>query len=69
MVIPVTVTATILFTFLLYIVFVDKNLIPDTIEMHDLPDDLKMKKLVNPNIPHAKCCEYAAFRSLLAGPE
>jgi Na+/H+ antiporter NhaD/arsenite permease-like protein len=54
MVIPVTVTAIILFPFLLYIVFANKDLIPDTIDMRDLPDDLKEKTPVNPNIPHAK---------------
>ncbi len=54
MVVPVTVTAIILFPFLLYIVFADKDLIPDTIDMHDIPYDLKEKKPVNPNIPLAK---------------
>ena len=54
MVVPVTATAIILFPFLLYIIFADKGLIPDTIDMHDLPPGLRERKPVNPNIPLAK---------------
>ncbi len=54
MIVPVIVTAIVLFPFLLYIVFADESLIPISIKMHDLPEELKAKKPVNPNIPHAR---------------
>lgn len=54
MIVPVIVTAIVLFPFLLYIVFADESLIPFSIKMHELPDELKLKKPVNPNIPHAR---------------
>jgi Na+/H+ antiporter NhaD/arsenite permease-like protein len=54
MIVPVIVTAIVLFPFLLYIVFADESLIPFSIKMHELPDEVKNKKPVNPNIPHAR---------------
>jgi len=54
MIVPVVVTAIVLFPFLLYIVFADQALIPNKIEMHDISDEAKAKKPVNPNIPHAR---------------
>ena len=54
MIVPVIVTAIVLFPFLLYIVFADESLIPFSIKMHELPDEVKSKKPVNPNIPHAR---------------
>ncbi|OAQ94002.1 arsenite efflux transporter ArsB-like [Purpureocillium lilacinum] len=54
MIVPVVATAVILFPFLLYIVFADESLIPYSINMHELPDEVKDKKPVNPNIPHAR---------------
>lgn len=54
MIVPVTVTAIVLFPFLLYIVFADESLIPFSIKMHELPEEAKAKKPVNPNIPHAR---------------
>lgn len=53
-IVPVVVTGIILFPFLLYIIFQDENLIPETILMEDLPDEIKNKPPVNPNIPFAK---------------
>lgn len=53
MVVPVVVTAIVLFPFLLYIVFADPKLIPSSIKMHELSDEEKRKKPVNPNIPFA----------------
>ncbi|KAJ4991007.1 arsenite efflux transporter [Stagonosporopsis vannaccii] len=53
-VVPVIATGIILFPFLLYIIFQDENLIPETILMEDLPDEIKNKPPVNPNIPFAK---------------
>jgi hypothetical protein len=52
--VPVLVTAIVLFPFLLYIVFADPHLIPISIEMHELSEQEKAKKPVNPNIPHAR---------------
>lgn len=54
MIVPVVVTAIVVFPFLLYIIFADVSLIPVSIEMHELSDEAKAKKPVNPNIPHAR---------------
>jgi len=54
MIVPVVVTAIVLFPFLLYIVFADESLIPLSIKMHELTEEEKAKKPVNPNIPHAR---------------
>lgn len=53
MIVPVVVTAIVLFPFLLYIVFADPKLIPSSIRMHELSEEEKRKKPVNPNIPYA----------------
>jgi len=53
MIVPVVVTAIVLFPFLLYIVFADPKLIPQSIRMHELSEEEKRKKPVNPNIPFA----------------
>ncbi|KAH8592071.1 hypothetical protein B0O99DRAFT_518399 [Bisporella sp. PMI_857] len=54
MIVPVIVTAIVLFPFLLYIIFADETLIPMSITMHELSEEAKAKKPVNPNIPHAR---------------
>lgn len=54
MIVPVIVTAIVLFPFLLYIVFADESLIPLSIKMHELSEEAKAKKPVNPNIPHGR---------------
>ncbi|VUC27256.1 unnamed protein product [Clonostachys rosea] len=54
MVVPVVITGIVLLHFLVYIIFEDENLIPTSIEIHDLPDHAKGKKPVNPNIPFAR---------------
>jgi Na+/H+ antiporter NhaD/arsenite permease-like protein len=54
MIVPVIVTAIVLFPFLLYIVFADESLIPLSIKMHELSDEAKARRPVNPNIPHAR---------------
>ena len=54
MIVPVLVTAIVLFPFLLYIVFANEDLIPLSIKMHDLPEEVKARKPVNPNIPNAR---------------
>lgn len=53
-IVPVLVTGIVLFPFLLYIIFHDESLIPSSIQMEDLPEELKNRKPVNPNIPFAK---------------
>ena len=54
MVVPVVCTAIVLFPFLLYIVFADDTLIPYSIKMHELPEEMRQRKPVNPNIPNAR---------------
>jgi Na+/H+ antiporter NhaD/arsenite permease-like protein len=53
-IVPVAVTAIVLFPFLLYFVFADESLIPRHIKMHELPEEAKNRKPINPNIPHAR---------------
>jgi Na+/H+ antiporter NhaD/arsenite permease-like protein len=53
-IVPVVATAIVLFPFLLYIVFANESLIPYSIKMHELPEEARGKKPVNPNIPHAR---------------
>lgn len=54
MIVPVIVTAIVLFPFLLYIVFAEETLIPLSIEMHQLSQEEKDKVPVNPNIPDGR---------------
>jgi Na+/H+ antiporter NhaD/arsenite permease-like protein len=54
MIVPVVVTAVVLFPFLLYVVFADEKLIPSEIEMHTLPAAAREKEPVNPNIPYVQ---------------
>ncbi|KAK1722553.1 arsenite efflux transporter [Colletotrichum acutatum] len=54
MVVPVVVTAIVLFPFLLYIIFADKKLIPESIEMFQPPEEAMQSKPVNPNIPNPR---------------
>ncbi|EXJ90944.1 hypothetical protein A1O1_04051 [Capronia coronata CBS 617.96] len=54
MIVPVVVTAIVLFPFLLYVVFADERLIPLSIVTRELPDELKTQTPRNPNIPYAR---------------
>jgi Na+/H+ antiporter NhaD/arsenite permease-like protein len=54
MIVPVVITAIAVFPFLLYIVFNNESLIPTSIKMHELPEEAKSRKPVNPNIPNAR---------------
>jgi Na+/H+ antiporter NhaD/arsenite permease-like protein len=54
MIVPVVVTAIVLFPFLLFIVFPYESLIPSKIEMYVLSEEEKKKTPVNPNIPYAR---------------
>ncbi|KAI1307174.1 putative arsenite transmembrane transporter protein [Xylaria venustula] len=54
MVVPVVITAIVLFPFLLYIVFANESLIPSSIEMHELDEEARARKPVNPNIPYGR---------------
>lgn len=51
MVVPVVITSIVLFPFLLYIVFADESLIPLSIEKHELSEEEKATKPLNPNLP------------------
>lgn len=51
MIVPVVVTAILLFPFLLYVVFRSKKLIPKSIEMHELPEDIRQETPRNPCLP------------------
>ncbi|KAL0936011.1 arsenite efflux transporter [Colletotrichum truncatum] len=53
MVVPVVITALVLFPFLLYIIFANEGLIPVSIHMWELPAEARLKP-VNPNIPNAR---------------
>ncbi|KAI1171022.1 hypothetical protein F4777DRAFT_83281 [Nemania sp. FL0916] len=54
MVVPVVITAILLFPFLLYIVFANESLIPSSIKMHELDEQARSRKPVNPNIPYGR---------------
>lgn len=54
MIVPVIITAIVLFPLLLYIVFASESLIPLSIKMHELPEEARARKPVNPNIPNAR---------------
>ncbi|KAI9154886.1 arsenite efflux transporter ArsB-like [Paramyrothecium foliicola] len=54
MIVPVAITAILLFPFLLYVVFRNPTLIPKKIEMHQLSEEAKARPPVNPNIPYAR---------------
>ncbi|KAF2972542.1 hypothetical protein GQX73_g891 [Xylaria multiplex] len=54
MVVPVIITAIFLFPFLLYVAFANENLIPSSIEMHELDEEARARKPVNPNIPYGR---------------
>ncbi|ROW03446.1 hypothetical protein VSDG_01534 [Cytospora chrysosperma] len=57
MIVPVVITAILLFPCLLYIIFAHERLIPISITMHDLPEEIRNRKPVNPNIPNARGIE------------
>ncbi len=53
MVVPVVVTAVLLFPFLLFFVFNDESLVPKRITFHELPEEDRVKKPVDLKIPFA----------------
>jgi Na+/H+ antiporter NhaD/arsenite permease-like protein len=53
-VVPVVVTAIVLFPFLFYVVFADESLIPWKVQIHMLTPEEKAKTPVNLNIPDAR---------------
>lgn len=53
MIVPVVVTAIFLFPFLLYVIFHDDQLVPRSITMHELSEEARARRPVNPNIPNA----------------
>lgn len=52
-IVPVIITAILLFPFLLFVVFRNEALIPSSIDVHDIPEGALTRKPVNPNIPQA----------------
>ena len=56
-IVPVIVTAVLLFPFLLYVLFRDPGLVPKSIEIRSLPDEIKSRQPANPNIPGMKGTE------------
>ena len=69
MIVPVVVTGIVLFPFLLYIVFASEPLIPVSINMHELPEEARARKPVNPNIPHARGNAEEDEKTLAGGEE
>lgn len=57
MIVPVVITAILLFPCLLYLIFAHERLIPISITMHELPEEIRTRKPVNPNIPNARGIE------------
>jgi len=53
-IVPVLITAIVLFPFLLWIRFNDEALIPRQIKMHELPDEVLDEDPINPNIPDSR---------------
>jgi Na+/H+ antiporter NhaD/arsenite permease-like protein len=54
MIVPVVITVIVLFPFLLYVIFREEKLIPKSITMHELPEDMRAEKPKNPCIPYAR---------------
>ncbi|KAF4975768.1 hypothetical protein FZEAL_7484 [Fusarium zealandicum] len=54
MIVPVVVTAIVLFPFLLWVLFQNEDLIPSSIEMHTLSEEARDRRPVNPNIPYVR---------------
>ncbi|KAF2173481.1 hypothetical protein M409DRAFT_15762 [Zasmidium cellare ATCC 36951] len=50
-IVPVVATVIVLFPIMLFIVFRNKDLVPPKIELHELPEEAKLRDPVNPNIP------------------
>ncbi|KAL2065975.1 hypothetical protein VTL71DRAFT_2046 [Oculimacula yallundae] len=63
MLVPVVATVVLTFPFLLYVVFRDRSLVPKSIEIHELSDEAKARKPVNPNIPFARGAAAEAEKS------
>ena len=57
MIVPVVITTIVLFPFLLFLIFRDEKLIPKTITMHELPEEMRMEPPKNPCIPFVKGVE------------
>ncbi|KAK1595438.1 putative arsenite transmembrane transporter protein [Colletotrichum navitas] len=53
MIVPVIITAAVLFPCLLFIVFRNEKYVPRAIDMHELSDAEREREPVNPNIPYA----------------
>ncbi|KAK1757304.1 hypothetical protein QBC47DRAFT_442118 [Echria macrotheca] len=54
MIVPVVVTVIVLFPCLLYVIFRQEKLIPKSITLHELPEEIRAEKPKNPCIPYAR---------------
>lgn len=54
MIVPAVITAIVLFPFLLFLIFRDEKLVPRSITMHELPEEMRAEEPKNPCIPFAK---------------
>jgi len=54
MIVPVVITVIVLFPCLLYVIFRQEKLIPRTITLHELPEEIRAEQPKNPCIPYAR---------------
>jgi Na+/H+ antiporter NhaD/arsenite permease-like protein len=54
MIVPVVITVIVLFPCLLYVVFRSEHLIPKSITLHELPEEVRAETPKNPCIPYAR---------------
>jgi len=54
MVVPVVITVIVLFPCLLYVIFRKEHLIPRSITLHELPEEIRAERPKNPCIPYAR---------------
>lgn len=63
MIVPAVITAIALFPFLLFVIFRNEKLVPRSITMHELPEEMRAEEPKNPCIPFAKGAAEEHMRS------
>ena len=63
MIVPAVITAIALFPFLLFVIFRNEKLVPRSITMHELPEEMRAEEPKNPCIPFAKGAAEEQMRS------
>lgn len=63
MIVPAVVTAVVLLPSLLFVIFRGEELVPRSITMHELPEEMRAEEPKNPCIPFAKGAAEAQMRS------